>query len=44
MDMSKTSKRTGAGAYRLGLKRGPSLSLGLHTTVFQATIYAIRAT
>jgi len=45
MDMSKTSKSTGAAdAYRLGLKRGHSFSLGLHPTVFQATIYAIKAT
>jgi len=44
MDMSKTNKSTGAGAYRLGLKRGHSFSLGLHPTVFQAAIYAIRAT
>jgi ribonuclease HI len=27
----------------MGLKKGHSLSLGLHTTVFQAEIYAIKA-
>jgi hypothetical protein len=28
--------------YRWGLRRGHSLILGLHTTVFQAEIYAIK--
>jgi hypothetical protein len=42
-DGPKTNKGTGAGMYRWGLKRGHSFSLGLHTTVFQAEIYAIKA-
>jgi hypothetical protein len=42
-DGSKTNKGTGAGVYRWGLRRGQSFSLGLHTIVFQAEIYAIRA-
>jgi hypothetical protein len=29
--------------YRWGSRRGHSFSLGLHTTVFQAEIYAIKA-
>jgi hypothetical protein len=43
MDVSKTNKSIGAGAYGLGLKRGHSFSLGLYPTVFQAAVYAIRA-
>jgi hypothetical protein len=43
MDRSKTNKGTTAGVYRRGLRRGHSLSLGLHSTVFQAAMYAIKA-
>jgi hypothetical protein len=42
-DGSKTNKGTGAGVYRWGSRRGHSFSLGLHTTVFQAEMYAIKA-
>jgi hypothetical protein len=42
-DGSETNKGTGAGVYTPGLRRGHSFSLGLHTTVFQAEIYAIKA-
>jgi hypothetical protein len=42
-DGSKNNKGTGAGMYRWGLKREHSFSLGLHTTVFQAEIYTIKA-
>jgi ribonuclease HI len=41
MDGSKTTEGTGAGVYRWRLRKGHSL--GLHTTVFQAEIYAIKA-
>jgi hypothetical protein len=40
---SKTNKGTGAGVYRWGLRRGHCFSLGLHTTVFQAGIYATKS-
>jgi hypothetical protein len=40
---SKTSKITGVGVHRWVWKRGHSSSLGLHTTVVQAEIYAIKA-
>jgi ribonuclease HI len=43
MDGSKTNKGTGAGVYRWSSRRGHSFSLGLHTTVFQAEIYATKA-
>jgi hypothetical protein len=43
MDGSKTNKGTGARVYRWGSRRGHSFSLGLHTTVFQAEVYAIKA-
>jgi hypothetical protein len=42
-DRSKINKGTGAGVYRWGSRRGHSFSLGLHTTVFQVAIYAIKA-
>jgi hypothetical protein len=42
-DGSKTNEGTGAGVYRWGLSRGHSFNLGLHTTVFHAEIYAIKA-
>jgi ribonuclease HI len=43
IDRSKTNEGTGVGVYKCGSKRGHSSSLGLHTTVFQAEIYAIKA-
>jgi hypothetical protein len=43
VDGPKTNEGTGAGLYRWGSRRGHSFSLGLHTTVFQAKIYAIKA-
>jgi hypothetical protein len=43
MDGSKANKGTGAGMYRWGARRGHGFSLGLHTTVCQAEIYAIKA-
>ena len=42
-DRSKTNQDTGTGVYRWGSKMGHSLILWLHTTVFQAEIYAINA-
>jgi len=42
-DGSKTSKGTGAQTYRWGSRWGHSFSRGLHTTVFQAEMYAIKA-
>jgi hypothetical protein len=39
---SKTNKVTGAGV-NSWLKKGLQFSLGLHTTVFQAELYAIKA-
>jgi hypothetical protein len=42
-DGSKTNKGTGASVYRWGLRRWYSFSLGLHTMVFQAEIYATKA-
>jgi hypothetical protein len=35
-DVSKTNESTGAGVYRLGLKKRHSFSLGFHTMVFHA--------
>jgi hypothetical protein len=35
--------KTGAGVCMWGSRRGHSFNLGLHTTVFQAEIYAIKA-
>ena len=40
---SKSNKGTGAGLYRWGLRREHSFSLGLHATVFQAEMCAIKA-
>jgi hypothetical protein len=37
-DGSKTQRGTGVGVYEWGLRRGQSISLELHTTVFQAEI------
>jgi hypothetical protein len=42
-DGSKTNKGIGAVAYRCGSKRGHSFNLVLHTAVFQADIYGIKA-
>ena len=42
-DGSKTNKGTGAQRYRWGSRRGHRFSLGLHTTVCQAEMYAIKA-
>jgi ribonuclease HI len=42
-DGSKTNEGTGARVYKWGSRRGHSFSLGHHTTVFQAEIYAIKA-
>jgi hypothetical protein len=41
--MPKTSEGTGAGVYKWGSIRGHSFILGLHSMVFQAEIYAIKA-
>jgi ribonuclease HI len=43
MDGSKTNEGTPAGVYKWGSRRGHSFSLGLHITVFQEEIYAIKA-
>jgi hypothetical protein len=43
MDRSKTNKGSGAEVYRWGSRRGHSFILGLHTTILQAAIYAIKA-
>jgi hypothetical protein len=43
MDGSKTDKHTGAGVYTWGSRRGHSFSLGLHTTIIWAEIYATKA-
>lgn len=43
MDRSKTNEGISAGVYKWGLRRGQSFSVGLHTTVLQAQIYAIKA-
>jgi len=43
MDGSKTNKDTGARAYTWGSRRRHSFISGLHTTVFQAKIYTIKA-
>jgi hypothetical protein len=40
---SKTNKGTSVGVYRWDSRKGHSFSLGLHSTVFQAEIYAIKA-
>jgi hypothetical protein len=40
---SKTNKGTSLGVYRWASRKGHSFSLGLHSTVFQAEIYAIKA-
>jgi ribonuclease HI len=42
-DGSKTNEGTGTGVYKWGSRKGHSFSLGFHTTVFQAEIYAIKA-
>jgi hypothetical protein len=42
-DRSRTHKSTGAGVHRWGSRKENSCSPGLHTTVFQAEIYAIMA-
>jgi hypothetical protein len=42
-DGSKTNKGTGAGVYVHGTRQKFSFSLGQYTTVFQATVYAIKA-
>jgi len=42
-DGSKTNKGTAAQRYRWGSRRGHSFSHGLHTTVFQAEMCAIKA-
>jgi len=41
-DGSKTKKGTGAGVYGWDLRRGHSFSLGLHTTIYQVEMYAIK--
>jgi hypothetical protein len=43
IDGFKTNKGTDAWVYIWGSRRGHSLSLGLHTTVFQVEIYATMA-
>jgi ribonuclease HI len=42
-DGSDANKNFGAGVYRWGSRKGHSFNLGLHTMVFQAEIYAIKA-
>ena len=42
-ERSKTNKGTGAGVCRWGLRRERRFNLGLHTTVVQAEMYAIKA-
>jgi len=42
-DGFQTNKGTGAGVYRWDLRRGHSFSLGPHTTIYQAEMYAIKA-
>jgi hypothetical protein len=42
-DRSKTNKGTHTGVHRWGSRSGQSFSLGLHTTIFQVEIYAIKA-
>jgi len=42
-DGPKTNKGTGAGVYRWGSRKVHSFSFGLHTMVFQAETYAIKA-
>jgi hypothetical protein len=43
MDTSQTNTGTGAAVHRWGLRREHNIRLGLHTTVLQAAIYAIKA-
>jgi len=43
VDCPKTNKGTGAGVYRWGSRKAHSFSFGLHTMVFQAETYAIKA-
>jgi hypothetical protein len=43
MDGSTTNKDTGAGVYIWGSRRRQSFIPGLHTTVFQAKMYNIKA-
>jgi hypothetical protein len=42
-DGSKTAKGSGAGMFCPGTRRKLRFSLGRHTTVFQAEVYAIKA-
>jgi hypothetical protein len=42
-DRSKINKGTGAGVYRWGLRKGHRFNLRLHSTVFKAEMYAIKA-
>lgn len=42
-DESKTNEDTGAGVYIWGSRRRHSFIPGLHTTVFQAKVYTIKA-
>jgi len=42
-DGSKTNKGTGAGVYRWCSRREHTFNLGLHTTVYQAELYVIKA-
>jgi ribonuclease HI len=42
-DGCNTNEGTGAGVYKWGSRKGHSISLGLHTAVFQAEMYAIKA-
>jgi hypothetical protein len=42
-DGSKNNEGTGAGVYRWCSRREHTLNLGLHTTLFQAELYIIKA-
>jgi ribonuclease HI len=42
-DRSRTAEGTGTGVYGQSVNRRLSISLGKHTTVFQAQVYAILA-
>ena len=42
-DGSRTAEGTGAGVYGQSVNRRLSISLGKHTTVFQAEVYVILA-
>jgi hypothetical protein len=42
-DGPKTNKGTDARVYRCGSRKAHSFSFGLHTTVFQAEAYVIKA-